>query len=317
MSNLVGSIDQQVKQEVDRNRTQESTVGEMLAVNNRLLDQGARLPSMVEGLDQFLEPLERAREAVSHNHLVRVAVENLTRNVRSVHRSLVKSVGQTHAAPVVRSVEQFVDQFSKGLVEGREVTVESWLERLLQQQVEPITCLDAVGKAVQAANMLQKHRHVSVGDYYLNYLAVERALQHLTPHLESTTSTGMKVVLGNARGDYHSLGREMVGLFLKASGIEVIDVGVGAEVEKFVAAVQRSGAKVVGVSSLLVESAKEITKIREQLDKLGKKDTKIVAGGACFVVDREFAAEVKADYVATAASDMVSIVQRVYQYAAE
>ena len=69
------------------------------------------------------------------------------------------------------------------------------------------------------------------------------------------------------------------------------------------------------MSSLLIESAKEIKTLRRELNSAGYHSTKIVAGGACFVVDRDFGFEVGADYVATAASDMMSIVEEVYRYA--
>lgn len=302
-------------EEIARNREQETAVQAMIAVNESLQEKGKSLPQMVTRLDQFLDPLERARGAVGHNQMIQVATGNLARNVRSLHgalRSIVRDQGETAAAC---TIEQFVDSLAESMTIGREVPIEQMLQRLLDAGHDPLRCLDACGKAVQAANMRQKHQHVSVGDYYLNYLIVERAMAYLDEHIGEAAHRDMKVVLGNARGDYHSLGRQMVGLFLKASGIEVIDVGLGAAVEAFVDAAARSGAKVIGVSSLLIESAKEIAKIRAALDKRGMTSVKIVAGGACFTVDRELYREVRADFVATAASDMVSIVEQVYEYA--
>lgn len=305
-----------VNSEIERNREQESAVRDMITVNEGLQEKGRSLPQMVTRLDQFLEPLERARGAVGHNQMVQVASGNLARNLRSLHGALRQVAPATNTrSGTDHSLEGFIDALSEAMTVGREAPVEEMLEALVDAGQDPLRCLDACGKAVQAANMRQKHQHVSVGDYYLNFLIMERAMAFLDNFIDSPPSRGMKVVLGNARGDYHSLGRQMVGLFLKASGIEVVDVGLGAAVEKFVDGVMRSGAKVVGVSSLLVESAKEISKIRDALDQRGKHDVKIVAGGACFVVDRELYREVRADYVATAASDMVSLVEQIYDYA--
>jgi methylmalonyl-CoA mutase cobalamin-binding domain/chain len=304
-----------IEQETQRNAEQEHAVDRMITTNDKLLDYSQRLPETVERLDQFLEPLDQAREAIGHNQMIQVAVGNVERNVRSIHAAVrQESGGSRTSGSGPGTLETFVDALTLGMVRGSEYGIEHALDSLIRKGCDPVACLDAIGKAVQAANMRQKHKHVSVGDYYLNFLLVERGMQFLDSRIKKPRPTGMKVVIGNARGDYHSLGREMVGMFLRASGIEVVDVGLGAEVETFANAVVRSGAKVVGVSSLLVESAKEITKIRHRLDCNGCSDTRIVAGGACFVVDRDLYSEVRADYVATAASDMVSLVQQVYGY---
>ncbi len=304
-----------IKDETSRVNEQSSAVTSMVTTNENLLKQGQRLPDMVDQLDLFLEPLERAREAVSHNQMIQVSAGNVERNIQSAYKALSRNRSKNSSdTPSSESIVAFVDTFSKMLTEGREAPIDKLLQSLMDKGILPLDCLSAIGKAVETANMRQKHLHVSVGDYYLNYLAVEQAIGFLEPHLPSTPPTNMKVVIGNARGDYHSLGREMVGMFLRASGIEVIDVGLGVEVEKFVQAVTQSGAKVVGVSSLLVESAKEISKIRTMLDQRGHHQTKIVAGGACFVVDRDFYKEVRADYVATSASDMIGLVQQIYKH---
>ena len=304
-----GDVRTLVQREVELNDELLHAVERMRTVNDALSASGSHLPESVGQLDQFLEPLSEARDAAEHNAMIQVAASNVSRNLQSIHGALRRVVP---AASTRMNSESFVDAFARVLIEGRETPVEPMLDQLLASGVAPAEALDAVGKAVQAANMVQKREHTSVGDYYLNFLAVEAAINHLQPQMPTMPSTGMSVVIGNARGDYHSLGREMVGTFLRASGIEVIDVGLGAEPRAFVDAVRSSGARVVGVSSLLVESAKQIRVIRRDLNAAGFSSTKIVAGGACFVVDRELYHEVEADYAATAASDMVNLVHEIY-----
>ncbi|MCB9848189.1 MAG: cobalamin B12-binding domain-containing protein [Phycisphaeraceae bacterium] len=293
---------------------QREAIGSMVGINETLLSNGGRLPEMVAHLDRFLHPLEMAREGARHNRMSQITIRNLERNIEGIHDAIQKVCGAGASGAAPRTLDRFIEAFAQDMTEGREPPVGSMIDGLLDAGVDPLSALDAVGKSVQIANMRQKHAHVSVGDYYLNFLAIERAMERLSSEIHGGGSTGMKVVLGNARGDYHSLGREMVGMFLKASGIEVIDVGLGAEPERFVEAAASSGARVIGVSSLLVESAKQILRIRELLDARGLHHVKIVAGGACFVVDPDFSKEVGADYAATAASDMVGIVQEVYRH---
>ncbi len=301
--------------ERENNYQQAQSISEMVEINQKLTRLGQGLPDIVSRLDMFLDPLEHAREVIGHNQMIQITADNLKRNIQGIHSTLRQVVDEKpEGSTRTGSVEEFTEELAVIMTEGRQVSVESLIDQLLASGHSPTDCLSAIGKAVQAANMRQKHQHVSVGDLYFNFLAVEKSLKHLAPMVGDSTDSGMKVVLGNARGDYHNLGRKMVGLFLRASGIEPVDVGSGAEVDQFVDAVMQSGALVVGVSSLLVESAKEIKKIRQKLDQRGMGHVKIVAGGACFTVDRDFYKEVGADFVATAASDMIGIVQQVYSH---
>ncbi len=306
---------QLVDAEIARGRTQEDAVATMVRQNESLMTRGQTLPGMVDRLDQFLEPLESARGAIGHNRMIQVASENLGRNLRGVHAAMRRALLlDEESGGEGGTLESFTERLAEALTRGVELPIERMLDTLLQSGVLAEDLLEAVGRAVQAANMRQKQQHVSVGDYYVNFLLVERAMSHLRERVPQRAASGMRVVIGNAFGDYHGLGRDMVALFLRAAGIEVLDVGLGAEASKFVQAARETRARVVGVSSLLVESAKQITRIREALDRAGLSDTRIVAGGACFTVDPELYREVGADYVATAASDMISIVQRVYGY---
>lgn len=306
---------QLVDAEIGRSRTQDEAVATMVRQNERLMTRGRTLPGMVDRLDQFLEPLESARSAIGHNRMILVAGENLGRNLRGLHAALRRALLlDDEAVGGGATIESFTERLAEALTRGVELPIERMLNTLLQSGVPAEELLEATARAVQAANMRQKQQHVSVGDYYVNFLLVERAMSHLRERLPQRAATGMRVVIGNAFGDYHGLGREMVALFLRAAGIEVLDVGLGAEASKFVQAARESRARVVGVSSLLVESAKQITRIRQALDRAGLSETRIVAGGACFTVDPELYREVGADYVATAASDMISIVHRVYGY---
>lgn len=285
------------------------SIGGVVEMTGGLQAHAEKLPRMVERLDQFLGPLNDARRAAAANRMISVTGENLRQNLVRMHEQIAEP---ERGCGSQSGLGGLTDRLTHALVTGANIPVEPLLENLLRDGADPRECLSAIGRAVEAANLKQKRQHVSVGDYYLNFLLVERAMKTVEEAIGGGLDLSMPVVIGNARGDYHSLGREMVGLFLKASGIEVIDVGLGAEASAFVDAVVRSRAKVVGVSSLLIESGKQITSIRRLLDERGLTDVKIVAGGACFVIDPDFGGEVGADYTATAASDMVSIVRSVY-----
>ncbi|MEN6481502.1 MAG: cobalamin-dependent protein [Anaerolineaceae bacterium] len=95
------------------------------------------------------------------------------------------------------------------------------------------------------------------GEYYVSELIMagelfKQANALLAPYFGANGgATKGKVVVGTVKGDIHDIGKDLVVGMLKAGGFEVIDLGVDVPVEKFVAAVKESGAKVVGLSGLL------------------------------------------------------------------
>ena len=109
-------------------------------------------------------------------------------------------------------------------------------------------------------------------------------------HLE----TSGKVVIGTVRGDIHDIGKSIVAAMLKATGFEVIDLGVDVAPEKFVEAVKKNQPHIVGMSALLTTSMLEQRKVIDALREAGIRDkVKVIVGGA--PLTKAWAEEIGAD----------------------
>lgn len=86
------------------------------------------------------------------------------------------------------------------------------------------------------------------------------------------------IALGTVKGDIHSIGKNIVALMMKASGLRVVDLGTDVSVEEFLQAASEVDA--VGLSGLLTtvsRSMKEIiAAVRDQ-----HPDSIVITGGAC------------------------------------
>ena len=95
-----------------------------------------------------------------------------------------------------------------------------------------------------------------------------------------------RVIIGTAAGDLHTLGKRIVIGCLKAQMIEVIDLGVNVSAEKFVNEAIAHQAQVIGVSAMMVHTARGengALKVRKLLDERGlNQQIKLVVGGAPF-----------------------------------
>ena len=89
-----------------------------------------------------------------------------------------------------------------------------------------------------------------------------------------------KVVVGTVQGDIHDIGKDLVVTLLKANNFEVVDLGVDVPAERFVKAVQESGAKIVGLSGLLTISFDSMKETVSALDAAGlRSQVKVMVGG--------------------------------------
>jgi uroporphyrinogen decarboxylase len=107
------------------------------------------------------------------------------------------------------------------------------------------------------------------------------------------------VVIGSAAGDLHTLGKRIVIGCLKAQLIEVTDLGVNVPAERFVDEAVARGAQVIGVSAMMVHTARSengALKVRKILKERGlERKIKLVVGGAPYRYDPDLYKVVQAD----------------------
>lgn len=104
------------------------------------------------------------------------------------------------------------------------------------------------------------------------------------------------VVIGNIEEDFHSLGRRMVGTFLNVDGWTVHDLGNDVPATVFVDKAQEVGARVIGVSAMMMTTARLIKRVREEIDRRGLTGRmQLAVGGAVFRVCPGLAEEVGGD----------------------
>jgi 5-methyltetrahydrofolate--homocysteine methyltransferase len=149
------------------------------------------------------------------------------------------------------------------------------------------------------------------GEYFVpEMLIAARAMQGglliLKPFLaEGDVHSPGKVVIGTVKGDLHDIGKNLVAMMLEGSAFEIVDLGTDVSPEKFVEAVQTSGADIVAMSALLTTTMPNMTAVIEALKEAGLRDkVKIMVGGAPLTQD--YASKIGADGYAADANQAVA-----------
>ncbi len=158
----------------------------------------------------------------------------------------------------------------------------------------------------------------STGKYFISQLifsaeilkAVMKRLEPLMVKTPSGPSAG-KVVIGTVKGDIHDIGKNIVVTLLRGSGFEVVDLGVDVPAERFVKALQETGARALGLSALLNFTYPEMKQVVDELVKAGLRDkVKIIIGGT--PTNEQVRQFTGADYYAEDAVTGINICRQIY-----
>jgi corrinoid protein of di/trimethylamine methyltransferase len=209
--------------------------------------------------------------------------------------------------------QELYTQLALAVIEGDQELAISFTEQALAQGMNPLEIInqgltpgiDVVGEKF------------SCGEYFLPHLVMagntlKAALTLLEPALKAdgiARQVPGTVVLGTVAGDIHEIGKSLVGTMLMANGFVVHDLGVDVPASKFIAAVNETGANLVGLSALLTTTMGVQRKVVEELSAAGLRDqVKVMVGGA--PVSMEWAQEIGADGYAEDAVGAVALARR-------
>jgi 5-methyltetrahydrofolate--homocysteine methyltransferase len=136
---------------------------------------------------------------------------------------------------------------------------------------------------------------------------MQAGLGLLKPHLvEANVQSTGKVVLGTVKGDLHDIGKNLVAMMLEGAAFEIVDLGADVPPEKFVDAVQSSGAQIVAMSALLTTTMPNMKTTIEALESAGLRNkVKVIIGGA--PITDAYAKQIGADGYASDASRAVTL----------
>jgi len=174
-------------------------------------------------------------------------------------------------------------------------------DRLVREALhDGVSPADIITKAISRGTEIVGKKF-EVGQYFLTELVlageiVEKTLAILTPHLgQANIKPKGKIVIGTVEGDIHDIGKNIVVMFLKSPGFDVVDLGVDVPKEDFVNAINKHKADIVAMSTLMTLTAPAMGEVVRRVKEVGLREAvKIIIGGA--PITREFGALIGVDY---------------------
>jgi trimethylamine corrinoid protein len=152
----------------------------------------------------------------------------------------------------------------------------------------------------------------SLAQHFLASQVAAEIVEEMLPNFRQSPESIGHVVIGTSPGDYHGLGKRIVIGCLKARMIGVTDLGLNVSAERFVNAALEHDARIIGISSMMVHTARSengCREVRRILQERGLEgQIKIIVGGAPYRFDEQLYRQVGADAWAENGVDAAGII---------
>ncbi len=163
--------------------------------------------------------------------------------------------------------------------------------------------------AIQEVGSLYDKKEIYLPQMILAAETMQKAFQIIEPYFkkEDIRKSG-RVILCTVKGDVHDIGKNIVGLFLKNQGYEVVDLGKNVAKDTIVEKAKELNPDIIGLSALMTTTIVQMPKIIEALQNQNI-NTKVVVGGA--VVTKKYAKQINADGYAKDGVSAVKLIDEI------
>jgi methanogenic corrinoid protein MtbC1 len=218
--------------------------------------------------------------------------------------------------PAKRTIEgggDKMEDLAQALRDLDEKKVDALVEEKIKNGVPVMEIVRACNDGMVAVGELFSECKYFISELIFSAEILKNVMKRLEPLLqgvEAAKSPG-KVVIGTVKGDIHDIGKNIVITLLRGSGFEVIDLGVDVPAEKFVAALEQTRAKILGLSALLNLAYPEMKHVVDEVARAGLREkVKIIIGGT--PVNEQVRQFTGADFYAVDAVAGVSLCKQIY-----
>ena len=201
----------------------------------------------------------------------------------------------------MRQIQEIITSYNEAIFDTDREQALAVVKEAVADGVSPE---DVVFKVVipaieQMMGAISERFDANLAQHFLTAQIAAEVTEEMLPLFKMPPTILGRVVLGTAQGDMHSLGRRIVTGCLKAMMVEVVDLGVNVTAERFVDAAVEHDAQVIGISAMMVHTARGengAIKVRQLLHERGLEGRiRIAVGGAPYRFDPELYKTVGAD----------------------
>lgn len=201
-------------------------------------------------------------------------------------------------------------QISEAIVEGDNSAAIDLVQQALEAGLPPLEILnEGATKGMETIGDLFNEGEAFLPELVIAGDCMKEIVALVLSRMDSKESAELKkatIVIGQASGDVHDIGKNVVAALLEVNGYQVIDLGTDVNPMDLVASAKQNDADIIACSTLLTSSMPFMQDVVAYLEDGGSRDNHyyIVGGGP---ITPDFAKDIKADGWAKTAFDCVQL----------
>jgi len=170
------------------------------------------------------------------------------------------------------------------VAEGEEEAAVELVKEALSQSIPPLVILnDGAAKGMDIIGERYNEGEAYLPDLVIAGDAMTAILDLIFSNMSAEEKSSSKlgvVVMGQAQGDVHDIGKNIVSALLSVNGFEVHDLGTDVTVKQLVEKSKEVNADIIGVSTLLTTSLPYLSDLVRYLNDTGMRErVNVIFGG--------------------------------------
>ncbi len=176
-----------------------------------------------------------------------------------------------------------VEQVRKYMIEGDGDSAVVMVKDLIGKGVAPHDIMGGLTEEMGILGQKFENFEAFLPDLMIAGDAFMQIMDVLKEHLIAAPGDAVQrtVVIGTVKGDYHDIGKNIVGIVLQANGFKVVDLGADVDPVAYMDAARKEKADAVGISALMTTTMPGQEEFIKLVSEAGDKGKYVVCiGGA-------------------------------------
>ncbi|MEL7661842.1 corrinoid protein [Acetobacterium wieringae] len=167
------------------------------------------------------------------------------------------------------------------VIDGDEQGIIDHVNLLIEAKTDPIAIInEGLLSGMNVVGEKFKNGDMFVPEVLMAARAMNAGMAIVKPLIADQDMPSLgTIVIGTVKGDLHDIGKNLVVMMLESAGFKVVDLGIDAKVEQFVAAVKEHKADIVGMSAMLTTTMTYMQEVIKACQDEGLS-VKYLVGGA-------------------------------------
>ncbi|MGL4606595.1 MAG: corrinoid protein [Eubacteriaceae bacterium] len=167
------------------------------------------------------------------------------------------------------------------VIAGNEPGVVENVKVLVEAKADPIAIInEGLLSGMNVVGEKFKNGDMFVPEVLMAARAMNAGMAIVKPLIADKDMPSMgTIVIGTVKGDLHDIGKNLVVMMLESAGFKIVDVGIDAKVEQFVAAAKENNADIIGMSAMLTTTMTYMEEVIKACEEAGV-NAQFLVGGA-------------------------------------